>query len=109
MSLLKGNAQGIQWSAVEVMDSSTDNGGITQSSAVVKPGNSLSGFSFESVMPPANKQFSVTMFKVLPVFTTEEELEDGLSSLSALDEEAIRGNTLAPATTISEAARKNEV
>ncbi len=70
----------------------------------IKPGNSLSGFSFKSPNPPGRVTFYVTGFAPLPAAKTEAEAESLLELCPEVSgtffDLAVRGTTQGPATFI---------
>lgn len=67
----------ISWAATEVVvpPDYIDDGNVLEGWATIKPGNSLSGFSFKSFSPPGQGTAITQAFAKLPVFANEEEAE----------------------------------
>lgn len=75
----------ISWAATEVVvpPDYVDDGNVLEGQATIKPGTSLSGFSFKSFSPPGQGTAITQTFARLPTFANEEqaELQGGGSQL----------------------------
>jgi len=89
---LLGATQGWSWGAIAGTSEIDNSAAIPLSTAAIQPGMTVSGFSFESSMPPTIRPFSVRPFSPVPVLDSEEELETTLPEVRP----PLLGQTIAP-------------
>ena len=90
----------ISWTSVvaePLAEGEVDDGNLPPSPYDIKPGETLTGFSFESLSPPAEYGYTVVGFVKIP--TTTEDFEDFYAAgteIPRFGEDGLKGVTLAP-------------